>query len=435
MTVVVSVRFNDSGRVYYFDPGKLELNQGEMVVVETMHGPELGKVIYGEFEISEEEVVGELKPVIRRAEDADFQRSRSLQQRHPRVMTICNTKIHEHGLSMRLIKAEYNFDGSRLTFYFTSEHRVDFRMLVRDLAYTFKTRIELRQVGPRDKARLLGGIGMCGRELCCKTFLSNYARVSVKMAKEQDLPLNPSKISGVCGRLLCCLSYEHEQYQELRQGLPRRGARVKTPDGTGNVIDVNVLGQTVTVQLTVSGMQESYPLANIREMSDNEQPPEQMQQPHRHATDNDEPPEQSPRLSYSEILDLLNGELFDLEDTPPDTRKKTRARAASASNPARKPERAPRESAGTPRRPKKRAQSSTSEHPTPASQQEQKNTPGRRRKRKPAKDPSRQASSTNHTPTNQTPSPPGKNKSSSETASTSETPSRSRPRRKKGRKQ
>jgi hypothetical protein len=166
---------------------------------------------------------------------------------------------------MRLVKAEYNFDGSRLTFYFTADQRVDFRMLVRDLARTFKTRIELRQIGPRDQARLLGGVGICGRAFCCATFLPNYARVSVKMAKDQELPLNPSKISGVCGRLLCCLSYEHQQYCHMKADLPRRGMSVQTPDGPGEVVVTNILQQTVTVQLSHSGMQETYPVTQIQE--------------------------------------------------------------------------------------------------------------------------------------------------------------------------
>jgi len=222
MPVVVGIRFKDSGKIYFFDPSAVEmLNQGDSVIVETVRGLELAKVARAPHAVADTEVVGELKPVIRRAEAADFERMRLLGARHDEVLDRCSEKILEHSLPMRLVKAEYSFDGSRLTFYFTSEKRVDFRVLVRDLARTFKTRIELRQIGPRDEAKLLGGIGPCGRMLCCATFLPDYARVSIKMAKDQDLPLNPTKISGVCGRLLCCLSYEHEQYLDIKAELPK----------------------------------------------------------------------------------------------------------------------------------------------------------------------------------------------------------------------
>ena len=202
MPVVVGIRFKDSGKIYFFDPSAVEtLDQGDSVIVETVRGLELAKVARAPHPVADTEVVGELKPVIRRAEAADFERMRLLGARHDEVLDRCSEKILEHSLPMRLVKAEYSFDGSRLTFYFTSENRVDFRVLVRDLARTFKTRIELRQIGPRDEAKLLGGIGPCGRMLCCSTFLPDYARVSIKMAKDQDLPLNPTKISGVCGQV------------------------------------------------------------------------------------------------------------------------------------------------------------------------------------------------------------------------------------------
>ncbi len=265
MTIVVSVRFKESGRTYYFDPGELDLRSGDMVIVETVHGPELAKVIYEQFDVAENKVVGELKPVLRRADQTDFDQAYGLNVDYDEIMARCNEKINEHGLDMNLVKAEYNFYGSRLTFYFTAEKRVDFRLLVRDLARAFKTRIELRQIGPRDEARLLGGIGICGRMLCCSTFLPDYTRVSIKMAKDQDLPLNPAKISGVCNRLLCCLSYEHQQYVELKADLPRRGNWVETQDGKGQVVEVNVLQQVVTVQLAQSGMQEHYRVSEIQE--------------------------------------------------------------------------------------------------------------------------------------------------------------------------
>src|SRR6476469_9643778 len=266
MPVVVGIRFKDSGKIYFFDPSAVDtLNQGESVIVETVRGLELAKVARAPHPVADTEVVGELKPVIRRAEAADFERMRLLGARHDEVLARCSEKIQEHSLPMRLVKAEYSFDGSRLTFYFTSEKRVDFRVLVRELARTFHTRIELRQVGPRDEAKLLGGIGPCGRALCCSTFLPDYARVSIKMAKDQDLPLNPVKVSGVCGRLLCCLSYEHEQYLEIKAELPRRGAWVQTPDGPGEVVTVNVVRETVIVELAGSGVHEEFSPAQISE--------------------------------------------------------------------------------------------------------------------------------------------------------------------------
>ena len=263
MPIVVAIRFKDSGKIYYFDPCELALLPNEHVVVETARGLELARVVYAPHEVAESEIVGELKPVLRRAEPTDLERLRVLQTRHSEVLARCAEKVIEHGLPMHLVKAEYSFDGSRLTFYFTAEKRVDFRLLVRDLARTFKSRIELRQIGPRDEAKLLGGLGPCGRVLCCASFLPDYARVSIKMAKDQDLPLNPTKISGVCGRLLCCLSYEHEQYVALRAALPRKGAWVQTPDGSGEVVDQHVLTQQVLVQLASSGMQETYDLTQV----------------------------------------------------------------------------------------------------------------------------------------------------------------------------
>ncbi len=263
MPIVIGIRFKDSGKIYYFDPRDLSLAPGEQVIVETVRGLELARVAYERREVPESEIVGELKPVVRRAEASDLERLRVLQARHDEVLARCAEKVREHGLPMNLVKAEYSFDGSRLTFYFTAEKRVDFRMLVRDLARTFKSRIELRQIGPRDEAKLLGGIGPCGRVLCCASFLPDYARVSIKMAKDQDLPLNPTKISGVCGRLLCCLSYEHEQYVAMRAELPRKGTWVQTPDGPGEVVAQHVLKQQVLVQLASSGMQETYDLDAI----------------------------------------------------------------------------------------------------------------------------------------------------------------------------
>ncbi len=249
MLTVIGIRFKDSGKVYHFDPQSIPLANGDWAIVETVRGPELGRVAGELSEISTGQVFGELRPVLRQATQGDLDNLLHLQQYEPEALQICIERVAEHKLPMQLVKAEYNFDGSRLTFFFTADRRVDFRALVRDLARTFRTRIELRQVGPRDEAKLLGGIGPCGRLLCCSTFLPDFARVSIKMAKDQDLPLNPSKISGVCGRLLCCLSYEHEQYLEIKAELPQRGDWVQTAEGPGEVVAVNVVKENVTVQL------------------------------------------------------------------------------------------------------------------------------------------------------------------------------------------
>ncbi|NJK81506.1 MAG: stage 0 sporulation family protein [Chloroflexaceae bacterium] len=270
MIAIVGIRFKDSGKTYFFDPaGNTDLQQGEMVIVDTARGPEMAKVAHGMRTITPEEVVGELRSVIRRAEPADFERMAKFQSRHDEVLKRCAEKVKAHQLPMNLVKAEYSFDGSRLTFYFTAEQRVDFRALVRDLARTFRSRIELRQIGPRDEAKLLGGIGPCGRLLCCATFLPDYARVSIKMAKDQDLPLNPSKISGVCGRLLCCLSYEHQQYIDMKATMPAKDDWVQTPDGPGDVVSLNVLRQVVMVRLASSGMEAEYTLSQLQEATEN----------------------------------------------------------------------------------------------------------------------------------------------------------------------
>lgn len=249
MPIVTGVRFKDSGKTYHFDPQNLLLAAGDWVIVDTVRGPELGRVATPPVDLPQDQLFGELKPVMRRASDTDLEQLRHLQQHEADALQICAQKVHEHNLPMNLVRAEYNFDGSRLTFYFTADKRVDFRALVRDLARTFRTRIELRQIGPRDEAKLLGGVGPCGRQLCCSTFLPDFARVSIKMAKDQDLPLTPSKISGVCGRLLCCLSYEHEQYLDIKSELPERGDWVQTPHGPGEVVSVNVVKESVTVEL------------------------------------------------------------------------------------------------------------------------------------------------------------------------------------------
>lgn len=246
---VVSVRLRHPGQLYDFEVGEEDYARGSWVIVETARGQDLGQVVVPPHEIAPEQVHGELKPVVRPATEEDLERMRHFQEREPEALARAREKVAELGLPMRLVAAEYTYNGRCLTIYFTAENRVDFRELVKRLARLFRTRIELRQIGARDEARLLGGIGICGRPLCCATFLGDFLRISVRMAKEQDLPLSPMKISGVCGRLLCCLSYEHDQYVEIKDRLPSLGEEVVTLRGRGKVVAVNVPKETVTVEL------------------------------------------------------------------------------------------------------------------------------------------------------------------------------------------
>ena len=248
MAKVVGVRFRNVGKIYYFDPKEYEIRLYDHVIVETARGMEYGKVVMPPKEVPDEEVVHPLKEVLRMATKEDDEREKANRQREREAYKVCQQKIREHNLDMKLIDAEYTFDNNKVLFYFTADGRIDFRQLVKDLAAIFKTRIELRQIGVRDETKILGGIGICGRCLCCHTYLSEFAPVSIKMAKEQSLSLNQTKISGVCGRLMCCLKNEQDTYEELNKRLPGIGDSVTTPDGmTGTVHSVNVLRQTVRV--------------------------------------------------------------------------------------------------------------------------------------------------------------------------------------------
>ena len=257
MTKVVGVRFRNVGKIYYFDPKGYEIKAGSHVIVETARGVEFGKVVLGAREVKDEDVVHPLKEVIRVATKDDEEREEQNRRKEKEAFKICQKKIREHGLEMKLIDAEYTFDNNKVLFYFTADGRIDFRQLVKDLAAIFKTRIELRQIGVRDETKILGGIGICGRCLCCHTYLSEFAPVSIKMAKEQNLSLNQTKISGVCGRLMCCLKNEQETYEELNKKLPGVGDFVTTPDGiTGTVQSVNVLRQLVRVVVEINNEKE-----------------------------------------------------------------------------------------------------------------------------------------------------------------------------------
>ena len=252
MTKIIGVRFRTAGKVYYFDPKNMEIKRGQHVIVETARGTEYGHVVVGTKEVSREEVVQPLKPVIRVATAEDDEHARRNREKEREAMAICHQKIIKHNLDMKLIDAEYTFDNNKILFYFTADGRIDFRELVKDLASVFRTRIELRQIGVRDETKIRGGLGICGRPLCCHTYLSEFAPVSIKMAKEQNLSLNPTKISGVCGRLMCCLTNEEETYEELNSHLPSNGDHVTTPEGLhGDVQSVNVLRQLVKVIVTL----------------------------------------------------------------------------------------------------------------------------------------------------------------------------------------
>jgi Uncharacterized homolog of PSP1 len=252
MITVIGVRFRSGGKVYYFGPGKLEIKSGEHVIVETARGIEYGYVVLGNRQVEDSKVIQPLKSVIRMATEEDKEKEENNRKKEKEAFGICQEKIHKHGLEMKLIDVEYTFDNNKILFYFTADGRIDFRELVKDLASVFKTRIELRQVGVRDETKIVGGVGICGRELCCHLYLSEFIPVSIRMAKEQNLSLNPTKISGVCGRLMCCLKNEEETYEYLNSKLPSVGDFVNTDDGLrGEVHSVNVLRQQVKVIVVV----------------------------------------------------------------------------------------------------------------------------------------------------------------------------------------
>src|SRR5579872_777447 len=253
---IVGIRFRPAGRIYYFDPQGASYTTGQYVIVETVRGIEAGRVVIAPKKIAEKDLSDPLKPALRLASEEELRVMLSFKSKEKEALVQCAYHVKQHRLPMKLVEAEYTFDGSRLTFYFTADERVDFRALVRDLAATFRTRIELRQIGARDQAKLQSGVGICGKTLCCSSWISDFGVVSIKMAKEQDLPLNPAKISGVCGRLLCCLSYEYDTYVTLRRNLPRIGQRFGTPEGEGRVIAVQVLKQAVRVALDEGGTTE-----------------------------------------------------------------------------------------------------------------------------------------------------------------------------------
>ncbi len=270
MGKIIGVQFQKNGKMYYFDSNGFEIKTGDYVVVDTTRGADLGEVVMGARETDGEEPRFPLKKTIRIATEQDIQHGMDNRQKEKEAFTVCQKKIMEHKLEMKLVSVEYAFDNSKILFFFTANGRVDFRSLVKDLASIFKMRIELRQIGVRDEAKMLGGLGPCGRPICCGSFLDQFQPVSIKMAKEQNLSLNPTKISGVCGRLMCCLKYEQEHYEMTRKKMPKVGKEVITPDGNGPVTDLNIVKETVFVRLTNGDTSEikEYPLEEISRTQD-----------------------------------------------------------------------------------------------------------------------------------------------------------------------
>ncbi|WP_130861240.1 PSP1 domain-containing protein [Bacilliculturomica massiliensis] len=259
MVKVAGIRFKTAGKVYYFDPNGLDLKKGDEVIVETARGMEYGTLTLDITDVDEKDIVAPLKKIVRVADDKDRKQHAENQKKKERAMTLCQEKVDKHKLEMKLIDVEYTFDNSKIIFYFTADGRVDFRELVKDLAGVFKMRIELRQIGVRDEAKMMGGIGSCGRGLCCHTWLPDFEPVSIKMAKVQNLSLNPTKISGICGRLMCCLKFENEVYYELKKGMPDMGEHIKTRDGNAVVVDVNILENKIKCRLVLEEKNQDKP--------------------------------------------------------------------------------------------------------------------------------------------------------------------------------
>ncbi len=267
MITVIGVRFKKAGKIYYFNPGDLDIKKGDFVVVETARGIEFGECVVGMKELREGEIVAPLKNVIRKALEEDINANKINKEKEEEAFKICLEKIKAHDLTMKLIDVEYTFDNNKVIFYFTADGRVDFRELVKDLASIFRTRIELRQIGVRDEAKMTGGLGPCGRSLCCSTFLGEFAPVSIKMAKEQNLSLNPTKISGICGRLMCCLNYEQETYEGIRKRLPKVGSIVDTCYGKGEVVSNSVVKEAVKVKVNLKDGEDDIKVVSINDLT------------------------------------------------------------------------------------------------------------------------------------------------------------------------
>ena len=355
MAMVIRVRFKRASKLYDFDPNGLELHTGTKVVTETARGVELGECVSGVMEVPDERVVSPLKPIIRIATEQDLMIQRRNEQNEKEAFDIAVEKIAEHKLEMKLVDVEYAFDHSKIIFYFTANGRVDFRMLVKNLAGIFKTRIELRQIGVRDEAKMLGGIGPCGRPICCRTYLGDFTPVSIKMAKEQNLSLNPTKISGLCDRLMCCLKYEQDHYEATRKRMPRVGREIITPDGVGTINAINVLSETVRVRIAVGDSFElrEYPIDDCQRPGADAQP-QQGTEAGAEAPVQQRPqkPERPPRADKPERLEgersdkprAPKGERQDKPPRPDRPPREKGERPPTGDRPARqeRPERPPR---------------------------------------------------------------------------------------------
>jgi cell fate regulator YaaT (PSP1 superfamily) len=270
MVTVIGVRFKKAGKIYYFSPDNLNIKKENSVIVETARGVEFGECVIEAKDISESDIVSPLKSVLRIATEDDVKKYNSNKEKEKKAFDICIEKIQQHQLNMKLIDVEYTFDNNKIIFYFIADGRIDFRELVKDLASIFRTRIELRQIGVRDEAKMIGGLGPCGRAMCCSTFLGDFVPVSIKMAKEQNLSLNPTKISGICGRLMCCLNYEQDTYEKIRHKLPKIGSVVSTPDGKGEVIDNSVVKESIKIKIKVEDgddIVEEVPISEVKVIS------------------------------------------------------------------------------------------------------------------------------------------------------------------------
>ncbi len=346
MTEVISVRFRDGGKAYYFDPGQLTIAVGDDVIVETAAGTEFGRCVEGRRQVDDRQVPPPLRPVLRVATESDCRTHQRNRAKEREAFGICERKIAEHGLEMKLIRVEYGFEGSKIVFFFTADGRVDFRALVKDLAATFRTRIELRQVGVRDEAKMLGGLGICGRPLCCSQFLDQFAPVSIKMAKIQNLSLNPTKISGTCGRLMCCLKYEQNAYEDASHRLPKNESFVLTPDGPGNICAVDLLREEVKVRLDDSPeTPKVYKPQEVQVLRSGKGSREGIEIPAERPARCERPQEEPERLLYDFSPFPEDG-----EDAPPVREKRRRPRQGGGKRPqSAQPSQPPREE----RRPKR----------------------------------------------------------------------------------
>ena len=370
---VIGVRFKSSGRIYYFDPLEFEFREGDGVIVETARGQEYGEVAQVAMDVEETAIVSPLKPVIRPASDSDTTMREQNCAKEGDAFRVCQQKIEQHKLDMHLVSAEYSFNGSKLVFYFTADERVDFRDLVKDLASQFRTRIELRQIGVRDEAKMLGGLGSCGRVVCCKQFLDDFHPVSIKMAKEQSLSLSPTKISGLCGRLMCCLQYEQSGYEEMKRRMPHVNREILTPDGIGTVVDNNVITEKTKVRLTMPDGSIDLREFHYTLLAKPGEPLPQQPQQEAQSTQNAQPaqaqprPERAPQAAPRPAEDGATG-----QERNPDHKRRRRGGRGKG---AQRPNGAPAQDGSMPANPQQQTQQPRQNQPRPQGQPQQQRKP------------------------------------------------------------